>query len=65
MRNKRVIVKRFMDVGLSCFTTVELTLSATEKGTLLELRESGYKNTPEGLQAMLDCVVGWGEALTL
>jgi len=54
-----------MDVGLSCFTTVELTLSATEKGTLLELRESGYKNTPEGLQAMLDCVVGWGEALTL
>jgi len=40
-------------------------LEAVEKGTVLTLTESGYKDTPEGLAMILECASGWGEAITL
>lgn len=46
-------------------TTVEMDFAPDEGGTIISLRESGYADTPSGLRAMLDCAVGWGEALTL
>lgn len=49
----------------SYFTTVEISLEPTDKGTIIRLREYGYHNTPSGLKAMLNCASGWGEALAL
>ena len=46
-------------------TTVRIELEAVEKGTVLTLTESGYKDTPEGLAMILECASGWGEAITL
>jgi uncharacterized protein YndB with AHSA1/START domain len=46
-------------------TTVEITSVKSDKGTIVQLREYGYQDTPNGLKAMLDCATGWGEALTL
>lgn len=46
-------------------TTVEIDLEAEEGGTVIRLREHGYRATPAGLRAMLNCAAGWGEALTL
>lgn len=46
-------------------TTVELEFEAVPDGTVVRLREYGYEDTPRGLEAMLDCSAGWGEALTL
>jgi uncharacterized protein YndB with AHSA1/START domain len=46
-------------------TTVEIDFEAADRGTVVRLRESGFRDTPEGLRAMLDCSTGWGEAMTL
>jgi len=46
-------------------TTVEFTFELVDIGTLVRLREHGYHDTDSGLRAMLECAVGWGEALTL
>jgi uncharacterized protein YndB with AHSA1/START domain len=46
-------------------TTVEIDFEESEGGTIIRLREHGYRDTPEGLRQMLDCAGGWGEALTL
>lgn len=46
-------------------TTVSIRCEAVEGGTVVRLRERGYRQTPAGLRAMLACAVGWGEALTL
>ncbi|MFX0183553.1 MAG: SRPBCC domain-containing protein [Candidatus Hodarchaeota archaeon] len=47
------------------YTTVEIDFEASEKGTILRLREHGYHDTPSGLKTMLNCASGWGEALAL
>jgi uncharacterized protein YndB with AHSA1/START domain len=46
-------------------TTVRFELSAQHGGTVITLTEEGYKDTPEGHAAILECASGWGEALTL
>jgi uncharacterized protein YndB with AHSA1/START domain len=46
-------------------TTVEINFEPTEGGTVIRLREHGYRDTSAGLRAMLECAAGWGEALTL
>lgn len=49
----------------SYFTTVEVDFEAVEGGTVVRLREHGFRDTPAGRRACLDCAAGWGEALTL
>ena len=51
--------------NITYFTTVTITLRAVDEGTVVDLRESGYHNSVEGLRAMLNCAAGWGEALAL
>lgn len=46
-------------------TTVEIDFETAAEGTIIRLKEAGYRDTPEGLEKMLDCAAGWGEALTL
>jgi hypothetical protein len=46
-------------------TTVELDLEPVEGGTVIQVRETGYLDTPAGRKAFADCAAGWGEALTL
>jgi uncharacterized protein YndB with AHSA1/START domain len=46
-------------------TTVEINVTFKDGGTIVSLCEHGFADTPSGLQAMVDCATGWGEALTL
>lgn len=45
------------------YTTVEITFAPRDGGTVIQLREDGYADTPEGVAAMVNCAGGWGEAL--
>lgn len=46
-------------------TTVTFSLEEEENGTLLSVKDEGYLNTVEGIEAFGYCAAGWGEALTL
>ncbi len=46
-------------------TTVELDFIEVEEGTIVSVKEYGYLNSSEGHRRCLECVTGWGEALTL
>jgi uncharacterized protein YndB with AHSA1/START domain len=46
-------------------TTVELDLAADVRGTVVSVREHGYRDTPSGRAKFVSCATGWGEALTL
>jgi uncharacterized protein YndB with AHSA1/START domain len=46
-------------------TTVDITFEPDGDSTVVRLSEDGFPDTPEGLERMLDCAAGWGEALTL
>ena len=46
-------------------TTVKFNLESLDNGTLVEVVETGYKNTEKDLYWMMQCSTGWGEALTL
>jgi len=46
-------------------TTVEIDFAEHRDGTLVQLREHGYPDTPRGWEQHLSCATGWGEALTL
>jgi uncharacterized protein YndB with AHSA1/START domain len=46
-------------------TTVEVDFAPSEQGTVVRLREYGYRDTPTSRCCQLDCAAGWGEALTL
>ncbi len=46
-------------------TTVELGFHPLKNGTVVSVRENGYRNTPSGRKAFMNCATGWGEALTL
>lgn len=47
------------------YTTVEILFEEVEDGTLVSLKEYGYEDSKEGHRRLLECAVGWGEALTL
>jgi uncharacterized protein YndB with AHSA1/START domain len=46
------------------FTTVEIDIAPTEEGTIVHLIEHGYKDTPSGLQDLLNRASGWAAVLT-
>jgi uncharacterized protein YndB with AHSA1/START domain len=46
-------------------TTVTFTLKAKGNGTVLSVKDEGYMDTREGIEAFGYCAAGWGEALTL
>ncbi|MCP4537752.1 MAG: SRPBCC domain-containing protein [Chloroflexi bacterium] len=46
-------------------STISFDLKAEFGGTVVTLKESGYQDTPEDRDAILECACGWGEALTL
>jgi uncharacterized protein YndB with AHSA1/START domain len=52
-------------VGKETPTTVEFSISSKFGGSVIELTESGYPNTSQGRDMILECASGWGEALTL
>jgi uncharacterized protein YndB with AHSA1/START domain len=49
----------------SYLTTVEIDFVEDPRGTVVRLCEYGFEDTPEGLEALMVCANGWGEALTL
>jgi len=46
-------------------TTIKMKLESKFGGTIVTLHESGYPDTAEGRDKILECASGWGEALTL
>lgn len=46
-------------------TTVEIKFAPIDGGTIVSLREFGFADTASGIDAMVNCATGWGEALTL
>jgi uncharacterized protein YndB with AHSA1/START domain len=46
-------------------TTVSITLEELGGGTLVKLNEQGHTATDQDLAVLVDCAVGWGEALTM
>jgi uncharacterized protein YndB with AHSA1/START domain len=46
-------------------TTVEVDFEPNEEGTVVRIRERGYRDTPAGKAGFASCASGWGEALTL
>jgi len=46
-------------------TNVEITFTGTDEGTVVHLIETGYADSPEGMQDLLNRVSGWAEVLTL
>ena len=46
-------------------TEVTFELAEHQDGTVIELTETGYVNSPQSLRSFMDCSAGWGEALTL
>ena len=46
-------------------STVTMSFSPHPDGTMVELIDAGYPDTPAGRTALMDCACGWGEALTL
>jgi uncharacterized protein YndB with AHSA1/START domain len=61
---RRLVIQRQADTAAPP-TTVTLTLEAEAEGTRVRVRESGFRDTPAGRRAQLDCAAGWGEALAL
>jgi len=51
--------------GTKMPSKVEFDLKAKYGGTVISLTESGYLDTAEGRENILECASGWGEALTL
>ncbi len=46
-------------------TTVEMNFEEINEGTLVRLKEYGYEDSAEGHRRLIECAIGWGEALTL
>jgi uncharacterized protein YndB with AHSA1/START domain len=46
-------------------TTVTFTLEPKDNKTQITVIETGYLLTDEGMWQLLDCAIGWGEAITL
>ena len=45
--------------------TVAIDVVPDRDGTTVHLRDYGYRDTPAGRRANIDCAIGWGEALAL
>jgi len=45
-------------------TRVDLRLEETSEGIVIRTCEQGFRDSPEGLYAMLQSAAGWGEAVT-
>ena len=46
-------------------TTITFKLTDKFGGTVVDLTEDGYFDTPDDRAMILECAAGWGEALTL
>lgn len=46
-------------------TTVTFTLETKDNKTKITVTETGYLPTDKGIWQLLDCAIGWGEAITL
>lgn len=46
-------------------TTVDIDFEAVAEGTVVKLIETGYEDTPAGMQDLLNRVSGWAQVLTL
>ncbi len=46
-------------------TNVVITFTKTDEGTMVQLVETGYEDSPEGMQDLLNRVSGWAQVLTL
>ncbi len=46
-------------------TTVAITFTPVAEGTIVHLIETGYEDTPAGMQDLLNRVSGWAQVLTL
>jgi uncharacterized protein YndB with AHSA1/START domain len=46
-------------------TVVDISLLSQDGFTVIEVNETGYENSEEGIERLIDCSTGWGEALTL
>ncbi len=46
-------------------TTVRFDLATDGRATTVTVTETGFPDTPDGRWQIMDCAVGWGEALTL
>ncbi len=46
-------------------TTVHLKFEEDERGTIVNVQEYGFEDTPRGRKVLLGCATGWGEALTM
>ncbi|MBU0982919.1 MAG: SRPBCC domain-containing protein [candidate division Zixibacteria bacterium] len=51
--------------GSKLVSTVTFDLTSEFGGTVIRSTESGYPDTTEGRDHLLECAAGWGEALTL
>ncbi len=56
---------KWFPAGDTYSTTVEMDFEPTDEGTIIRLKECGYRDDPKSKRAMLACATGWGEALTL
>jgi uncharacterized protein YndB with AHSA1/START domain len=63
-RPERFVFKWKADSGLY-LTTVEINFAPTDRGTVVRLTESGYEDSPVGVQDFLNRVSGWAQVLTL
>jgi len=52
-------------VGSDHPTQFTFTLQERPDGTVVRLVDEGYPDDDDGIDALLDCACGWGEALTL
>jgi len=57
--------RRFVFEWGSNPSRIEFNLTPKFGGTVVRLTESGYNDTPEERDMILECASGWGEALTL
>ena len=63
-RPERFVFQWKADIG-DYLTTVEIDFEPVEEGTIVKLIETGYADTAEGMQDLLNRVSGWAEVLTL
>jgi len=60
-----LFVFEWYPIGEEFPTTIEFDLKKQFGGTVVRLTESGYPDTHEGRDMIIECSAGWGEALTL
>jgi uncharacterized protein YndB with AHSA1/START domain len=63
-RPERFVFQWKADSG-SYDTTVEINFEKVGEGTIVHLIETGYEDTSEGMQDLLNRVSGWAQVLTL